>query len=85
MKETKLHPPSAFEPLLTDEVLEYFATPMLDIYFDVHEILNSENDNNYTRGTAIFGRTYEQFKKLIVSEDCPVDVHLKDGTFRFVF
>ena len=53
MTETKLHPPSAFEPLLTDEVLEYFATPMLDIYFDVHEILNSENDNNYTRGTAI--------------------------------
>lgn len=81
----KLHPPSAFEPQLTDEVLRYFATPMLEIYYDVHEILNSDNDNNYTRGTAIFGRTYEQFKKLIVSEECPTDVHLKDGTFRFIF
>ncbi|HCA5260100.1 hypothetical protein NQ778_17135 [Acinetobacter baumannii] len=85
MKEIKLHPPSAFEPLLTDNVLMYFAIPMLDIYHDVHMLLNSINDNNYTRGTTIFGRTYEQFKKLIVSEDCPVEVHLKDGTFKFIF
>lgn len=77
MKEIKLHPPSAFEPLLTDNVLMYFAIPMLDIYHDVHMLLNSINDNNYTRGTAIFGRTYEQFKKLIVSDDCPVEFILK--------
>ena len=85
MNEQKLHPPSVFEPQLTNEVLEYFAIPMLEIYYDVHSILNSENDDNYTRGTAIFGRTYEQFKKLIASQDCPVKVHLKDGTFRFIF
>lgn len=85
MNEQKLHPPSLFEPQLTNEVLEYFAIPMLEIYCDVHSILNSENDDNYTRGTAIFGRTYEQFKKLIASQDCPVKVHLKDGTFRFIF
>ena len=85
MNEQKLHPPSVFEPQLTNKVLEYFAIPMLEIYYDVHTILNSENDDNYTRGTAIFGRTYEQFKKLIASQNCPVKVHIKDGTFRFIF
>lgn len=85
MKEQELHPPSAFEPQLTREVLSFFANQMLEIYYDVYATLITPNDTNYTRGCTLFGRIHECFTRQIIRNLCPVPVFLEDGTFKFIF
>ena len=77
--------PSSFEPQLTDEVISFFAQHMLNIYRDVLYLLSSEDDSNYGRGTSIFDRTRNRFLNLIMAKQCPVDVHLINGSLKFIF
>ena len=77
--------PSLFEPQLTDEVISFFAKHMLDIYRDINYLLSTEDDSNYGRGTSIFDRTRNRFLNLIIRKQCPVDVHLNDGSLKFIF
>ncbi|MFW1765931.1 hypothetical protein ACG9X2_10775 [Acinetobacter bereziniae] len=77
--------PSFFEPQLTDEVIGFFAKHMLDIYRDINYLLSTDDDSNYGRGTSIFDRTRNRFLNLIVRHECPVDVHLRDGSLKFIF
>lgn len=79
------HHPSSFEPQLTDEVISFFARHMLDIYADVLDLLNTEDDSNYGRGTSIFDRTRLCFLRLINTRKCPVEVHLVDGSLKLIF
>ena len=72
--------PSSFEPQLTDEVISFFAQHMLNIYRDILYVLSSEDDSNYGRGTSIFDRTRNRFLTLIMKQQCPVDVHLVNGS-----
>ncbi|MGR3977975.1 hypothetical protein FW754_09930 [Acinetobacter sp. 1207_04] len=77
--------PSTFEPQLTDEVISFFAQHMLNIYRDILYVLSSEDDSNYGRGTSIFDRTRNRFLTLIIKQQCPVDVHLVNGSLKFIF
>lgn len=79
------HHPSSFEPQLTDEVISFFARHMLDIYVDVLDLLNTEDDSNYGRGTSIFDRTRNRFLRMIMKKQCPIDVHLVNGSLKFIF
>ncbi|GAA5003235.1 hypothetical protein GCM10023206_06740 [Acinetobacter puyangensis] len=79
------HHPSYFEPQLTDEVVSFFAQHMLNIYTDILDVLSTEDDSNYGRGTSIFDRTRNRFLNLIMKRQCPVDVHLVDGSLKFIF
>lgn len=81
----ELRHPSFFEPQLTDEVISFFAKHMLDIYRDINYVLSTDDDSNYGRGTSIFDRTRIRFSNLIVRKQCPVDVHLVDGSLKFIF
>lgn len=81
----ELRHPSLFEPQLTDEVISFFARHMLDIYRDINYLLSTDDDSNYGRGTSIFDRTRNRFLNLIVRKQCPVDVHLTDGSLKFIF
>jgi len=81
----ELRHPSFFEPQLTDEVISFFAKHMLDIYRDINYVLSTDDDSNYGRGTSIFDRTRIRFLNLIVRKQCPVDVHLVDGSLKFIF
>lgn len=77
--------PSCFEPQLTDEVISFFAQHMLDINRDINYLLSTDDDSNYGRGTSIFDRTRNRFLNLIVKKQCPVDVHLIDGSLKLIF
>ncbi|USP42203.1 hypothetical protein [Acinetobacter sp. XS-4] len=77
--------PSDFEPQLTDEVISFFAQHMLNIYRDILYLLSTEDDSNYGRGTSIFDRTHNRFLNLIMTKQCPVDVHLVNGSLKFIF
>lgn len=77
--------PSCFEPQLTDEVIAFFAQHMLDIYRDINYLLSTDEDSNYGRGTSIFDRTRNRFLNLIKKHECPVDVHLMDGSLKMIF
>lgn len=77
--------PSSFEPQLTDEVIGFFAQHMLNIYRDILYVLSTEDDSNYGRGTSIFDRTRNRFLSLIMKKECPVDVHLVNGSLKFIF
>lgn len=77
--------PSFFETQLTDEVISFFAQHMLNIYKDTFYVLSTEDDSNYGRGTSIFDRTRNRFLNLIMTKQCPVDVHLKNGSLKFIF
>ncbi len=77
--------PSYFEPQLTDEVIGFFAQHMLNIYRDIFYLLSTEDDSNYGRGTSIFDRTKNRFSRMILTKQCPVDVHLINGSLKFIF
>lgn len=77
--------PSYFEPQLTDEVIGFFAQHMLNIYRDILYLLSTEDDSNYGRGTSIFDRTKNRFSRMILTRQCPVDVHLVDDSLHFIF
>lgn len=77
--------PSCFEPELTDEVIGFFAKHMLDIHREINYVLSGKYDSNYGRGTSIFDRTYHCFLDMIVNKKCPVDVHLVNGSYKFIF
>lgn len=77
--------PSSFEPQLTDEVIGFFAQHMLDIYKDILDVLSTEDDSNYGRGTSLFDRIHTRFSKLIANQECPVAVHLENGSLKFIF
>ncbi|MCG2574736.1 hypothetical protein LVY74_14405 [Acinetobacter sp. ME22] len=77
--------PSYFEPQLNDEVIGFFAQHMLNIYRDILYVLSTEDDSNYGRGTSIFDRTRNRFLSLIMKKECPVDVHLVNGSLKFIF
>ncbi|MEN8416019.1 hypothetical protein [Acinetobacter radioresistens] len=77
--------PSYFEPQLTDEVIGFFAQHMLNIYRDILYLLSTEDDSNYGRGTSIFDRTKNRFSRMILTKQCPVDVHLINGSLKFIF
>ncbi len=49
--------PSDFHQGLTEERLSVIAETLLDVRFQTKRLLQSEFDDNYTRETAIFGRT----------------------------
>lgn len=77
--------PSSFEPQLTDEVIGFFAQHMLNINRDILYVLSTDDDSNYGRGTSIFDRTRNRFLNLIMKQQCPVDVHLVNGSLKFIF
>lgn len=77
--------PSSFEPQLTDEVIGFFAQHMLNIYRDILYLLSTDDDSNYGRGTSIFDRTRNRLLNLIMTKQCPVDVHLINGSLKFIF
>lgn len=49
--------PSAFYPELSDERLRVIAVKLLDIRYSTFREMNSPFDDNYTRETAVFGRS----------------------------
>ena len=49
--------PSAYYPELSDERLRVIATELLDIRYTTIREMNSRFDDNYTRETAVFGRS----------------------------
>jgi hypothetical protein len=77
--------PTYYEPQLNDEVIGFFAKHMLDIYRDIMFLLSDPDDSNYGRGTSIFDRTYNRFLRLISQKKCPVEVHLDNASFKFIF
>lgn len=77
--------PSSFEPQLTNEVLSFFAQHMLTIYREINYLLSEKYDSNYGRGTSIFDRTYNCFLDIIMNKQCPVDVHLVNGSYKLIF
>lgn len=49
--------PSSFYPELTDERLREIAVPLLDMRYTTLREMHSPFDDNYTRETAVFGRS----------------------------
>jgi hypothetical protein len=55
--------PALFYPELTDDRLTLVATALLDIRYLTIREMNSPHDDNYTRETAVFGRS----KNMLIS------------------
>jgi len=66
-----VHHPSHFHPELNDERLRQIAGPMLDIRYKTMQEMASPYDDNYTRETAIFGRTRNMLIGMALSEAYP--------------
>lgn len=49
--------PTAFYPELTDDRLSVIAVALLDVRYTTIRAMNSPHDDNYTRETAVFGRS----------------------------
>lgn len=49
--------PTAFYPELSDDRLRIIAVKLLDIRYSTFREMNSPHDDNYTRETAVFGRS----------------------------
>lgn len=81
----KLPHPSKFDNALTDENLGFFANQILDVYDQTVQDLSRPEDDNYTFGTSLFGRTKNKLNNLIVEDKCPINVKIIDGSNRFIF
>ncbi|OHC68175.1 MAG: hypothetical protein A3H93_06380 [Rhodocyclales bacterium RIFCSPLOWO2_02_FULL_63_24] len=85
--------PWELKPALTESRLNSIAQAFLDIYYGVEETLNTEDDDNYTRGATFFGRSRQRLIRMSQSGEYPwlaltnsaMDVTLEiDGVpFRF--
>ena len=70
-KETLLSPkpPSHFYPDLTESRLAVIATALLDIRYSTLNQMSTRLDDNYTKETAVFGRSKNRLKELCQSSD----------------
>lgn len=57
MYQMRAAAPSHFFPELTDQRLREIAVPLLDVRYTTLRELTSTYDDNYTRETAVFGRS----------------------------
>lgn len=60
--------PSHYYPELTDDRLKILAERLLDIRYSTIQSMNTEYDDNYTRETAVFGRTRQMLISLALSK-----------------
>jgi len=81
----RLPHPSSFDPALTDAILGFFARNILEVYDSTLATLQTQDDNNYVRGTATFGRTHQRFLNLILNHQCPTPVTLLDRSLKLTF
>lgn len=81
----KLPHPSSFDDALTDENLGFFANEMLSVYDQTVQDLSRPEDDNYTFGTSLFGRTKNKINNLIIQNQCPIKIKVVDGSNRFIF
>lgn len=60
-------PPSHYSSDLTDDRLQVIAERLLDVRYDVADILSSQLDDNYTRETTTYGRQRNMIIQLALS------------------
>lgn len=71
MAPTTTRSPSHFFDELSDDRLRYVAAELLDVRYDTLREMCSELDDNYTRESAVFGRSRNKLIQMALNESLP--------------